>query len=117
MMKPTVKRFKTNDNQDGVLQTSRVLTPFSTSGTENTLNSESRGENELLVQTNGQQVDDEKCSTISKETFSPDSCIKQPYICGGCNASFERLHLLKKHKCNAGNISFLDEHDIADSKC
>ena len=99
-----------------MLHRSGVLTPFSTAGADNMLNSDSKGGIEFSEQVNGEEVDDEKGSIISKENSCPDTCIKQAYICGGCNASFQRLHLLKKHKCNVGNISFLDEDDIGDSK-
>ena len=71
-----------------------------------------------LNEANNQRKEGERCSSTTDGKTDVGSCKKQTYVCGGCNASFERLRLLKKHRCCKGNDSSVCEKDKSvGSKC
>ena len=64
-----------------------------------------------------QQVDGER-SAVIMEKFGPDSHKQQIYICGGCNASFDRLRSLRRHRCyDADSPAVSDKADTIQGHC
>ena len=69
-----------------------------------------------LNEADNQGKEGQRCSSTMDGKTDVESCKKQMYVCGRCNASFERLRLLNKHRCCNGDESSACEKDKSEGR-